>query len=187
MNVNTSLPTVTSFVELKQIAESAEAKLSFWGPRDVYVQGYDGILSIDDLAERTMKMLKLRKYAFSEEERAHGKILVGHINRIYREYDVQFSASDVFTKSISLFLQFISMITKCGDVRDQWEGDIKRGFYSGQMNVFSSYSRTQFQNSFGFPPEEAERRGYLPVERHLPVDIVSDEPLEWPAPRRRGD
>lgn len=186
MSINTVLSTAISFVELKQIAEIAKSNLSFWGSRNVCVLGYEGTLSIDDLAERTMEILKQRQYEFSKEERADGSVLVRHINRIYREYDAQFCASSPLTKILSLFTQFISIVIKCADVRRQWEGDIKRGFYSGETNVFALYSRTQFQDSFGFQPEEAEGRGYLPLTKHSPVDIVSDEPREWLAPQRRG-
>jgi len=88
MNINTVLPTITSFSALLPITEQAEVKISFWGCRSVHINGYEGSLSVDALAERVFGILRERSN-FSDIEIADGKVLETRITRLFdQEWEV---------------------------------------------------------------------------------------------------
>lgn len=140
MKINTVLPTISSFSDLRPIVEQAEVKISFWGCRSVHVNGYEGSLSIDDLPERVFEIIRTRS-DFSRNELSDGRVLEARITRLYDEETevikqshfltiglvvitgIACGAVDVFSKSLSYF--FYGTFTY--STRYSWDGEIGIG------------------------------------------------------------
>ncbi len=179
MNIQIALNTVNSFAELKSISQQAKSNLSFWGSREVSATGYEGTIPLDALAERVIQLLHQKQYEFNENERAVGLALVWQINRIYDEHDLQYDQSGILTKLLTNWNAFVLTLIKWSDIRNKWEGDIKWRY--GERSSFAFYTKLQFQNRFGFPPEEANQRGY-----YAEMLSMKTKPTRWAAPVSRN-
>ena len=89
MYIKRLLDQTASIAELNQIAQKAEAKISFWGARYVSFTNsqYEGTLHIDAMAARVIQLAKERGFAFTTEEREIGRLLEKRILQIYKDND----------------------------------------------------------------------------------------------------
>ena len=97
MNIEKSLSQAQTFAELLPIAQRAHAEVSFLGARYVHVNGYEGSLSLDALAERVEELVD-ENFEFDESERACGKEIASLIDRIYLNSDRALKDSFILTK-----------------------------------------------------------------------------------------
>ena len=179
MEIQTSLARASSFSELLQIAEHAEPHLSFWGSEFLSVSGYEGTLSINALAARTLELLNQLNYEFSEVERENGMRLASKIDDIYCNRDELPKNSHCITKIMRLFrviLSFEWIFYDDTHPRTRWHGDLwLYGLGRMQNDDFEYYTHPQFQQKFGLSPEEAVNR-QIDLER-------KDNPQRWKPPR----
>jgi len=161
INIKNAIYNANTFTELCQIAENAEPKLSFWGGRYVEVKGYDGYLDIDDLAARTMQLIKDNPH-FEEEERPAGRNLAKRVDYIYDESIAQVkSTCNLFTKILAFFrsLDFSGLCPltpRCLTTETywQWRGEDICYFEESTERYFNQfdnlYTSVQFEKTFGF-------------------------------------
>ena len=180
MEIQTALSRASSFSELLQIADLAEPHLSFWGTEFVSVSGYEGTLSIHELAARTLELLQQLNYEFSEEEREQGTRLASRVDNIY--YNADDLQKDILciTKImyiIKTIFSFEWLFYSGSYTRTQWHGEAWV-YRLGPMvynDDFEYYTRSQFQQKFGLSPEEAASRR---------IDLKrNDDPPRWRPPR----
>ena len=101
MHIKEALNTAGSITALHQLAQLAEPKLSFLGGQYVVATGYEGWLTIDEIAARSMTVIS-QNLNFSEEERPHGRGLANRVNYIYDRGAEQISHANLFTKILAI-------------------------------------------------------------------------------------
>ena len=130
-NINDVLPIIRSFAALRPIAEKAEAKLSFWGYRDVEVSKSDGSLFEGSLSLNALPALFIQMAEqssnFNEQDGRVGKCIEKHINRIYKKSDALISERNYFTQFLAYARDFFSGLYECCTGADstqiRWEGE----------------------------------------------------------------
>lgn len=157
MNIKMAVSRACSFSELMTIAEHAEARFSFWGTRYVCSTGYEGTLSIDAFAARTLELVKQFNYEFSLTEHASGRRLAKKIDVLYDKNDEQVSQAACFSRILHVLRVlpcaiFYYLIYGDRGIGWQWRGQ------HHSNTIFEYYTRAQFQDAFGMSPEEATRR-----------------------------
>ncbi|PIS00848.1 MAG: hypothetical protein COT84_05200 [Chlamydiae bacterium CG10_big_fil_rev_8_21_14_0_10_35_9] len=99
MKIQQTLYSIKTFRELAPIAEKASAHLSLLGDRYVTVEGYEGFLSLDDLADK-VKELVMRKVPWTEENRQLGTQISDHVMHVYSQIFLKIKSSNVITKGL---------------------------------------------------------------------------------------
>jgi hypothetical protein len=147
MKIEGFFKTVQSYEKLCEIAEKSVPKISFWGAEYLVVEGYDGYLGIDAIVNRLFEIIK-KNYEFNETERFFGKRISSRMNCIYEKSDEIYKTCNIFTR----ILVFIRGLFGPDFTRRAWD------LYD-EKSVFEYYTKAQFTNVFGYPPEEANERG----------------------------
>jgi hypothetical protein len=149
MNINDRLSAANSFKDLFDIAAKSTPQISFFGSKSISVNGYTGVLNLDDLAASTMKTIE-KNFNFTEEERAIGEVLAKRIDKIYEESDELVKMSNIFTRIIHAFRKFINDLCDCGyNTRFYWDCE---------RSNFKFYTKEQYQNVFNKLPKSEPHR-----------------------------
>lgn len=85
MNLEYTLFTKESFVDLEPIIENIREGISFWGTRYVYIQGEKETFPIDILTKRISELMKQHNFEYSDAERTAGKKISAKIDQIYED------------------------------------------------------------------------------------------------------
>lgn len=103
--IQTALVNVSSFVELAILVKNAKENVSFFGHRYIYIDGYEGTLSIDALALRVMTLVR-QNINFNQDDQdiLNGQI-IPQISKIYQQNDNRWKNPLTFTMR---------------GIRDQW-------------------------------------------------------------------
>lgn len=156
-----------SIEDLYRLSEKANTKVTWWGKRYVYVEGYKGKLKIDALNIR-LKELVIKNFEFNEVEREMGKKISAKISYIYERNDELVKNSNCLKKIIVKILDFLTNLKNCGyGPRFYWE--------EVQDDYFNYYTLKQFQNVFNrlpLPKEEPERSYGYPDRWTAPTQTV---------------
>ena len=148
MDIQKTLSETRTMAEFLPIVRNASAEFSFWGARYVSVEGYDGSLSVDALAERIEELVD-KNYEFDETERACGKEITSLIDRIYVDSDKAHKHACFLSKLFYIIRQVLANIFyyKCNPpmTRYLWE-------YCSENKLFEYYTRQQYINVFKIPP-----------------------------------
>ena len=161
INIRDAIRDANSFTQLSQIAEKAEPKLSFWGCRYIEVDGYGGYLGIDDLAARTMQLLKENRH-FEEDQRPAGRLLSERVDYIYDESWAQvWGTWNLIAKILAIlrsldFSGLCPLQSRCLTTETywQWRGADESHFGESSHRYFKQfdnwYTSVQFERTFGF-------------------------------------
>ncbi len=99
MNIKDALESINSFSELLPIIQQASAKLSCWSGRYVEINGYEGALAIDQLAEKVDALFD-PKAPFDKSENQCRREVIPLIIQIYKESDKLYEDSGFVTKVV---------------------------------------------------------------------------------------
>lgn len=184
MNLEAIVSRTDSLLELGQIADKAEPKLSFWGARYLCVQGYQDTLHIDSLADRVIELHRKKQCEYTKAEREVGRILSQKINHLYDLHYTQLWQANYLTRILVILRDIPSCVYCCFIKQDRltsvnWYGV---DYTNGMTNVFSMYTRSQFKEEFGFYPEESEQNG---CHRSAPDNLGLGIPIMWDPPHRK--
>ena len=144
--------------------KEAEAKLSCLGGRYIQVTGYSGTSGVDALASRVIELVREKKFEFSEEERAIGKIIATRITQLYDASDMQVQNSNCLTRLLRFLRELPDYILgqcsfypiTCSRTRWDWkekETECESGAYK---HAFSYYTVHQYEVRFGHQPARLE-------------------------------
>lgn len=162
-----------SFVDIIPLVEQAEVKLSFWGTRYVNLPQLNSTLPIDAIAARVIEMIDQNPH-FDEDERAHGRRIAPLIDRIYQISEQQVAQCNCFTKFLLLLrnLHNIFYVNRnaltCSRTLYAWRDFEAFGAGPSCRQIFSYYTREQYQRVFHHFPEEARQHGYVTNRDHDP-------------------
>lgn len=179
MYINEALSQIDSFSEMEPIAQKAQAKLSFWGTRYLYVEGYEGTLDIDAIGARVIEILHRIRCEFTEAERKPGDRLEIKIIQLYDMSFQQIKDANYFTKVLAviqyIFWGAVELIFKGETTFSQFDVDIN---FTDALH-FAYYTHNQFLEKYGICPEEAKKKGY---DVSLKRGSYGWKPALWSAP-----
>lgn len=136
-----SLNFCTQLVEIKNLIESAHAKITFWGGRVIEVNGFTGSVSLDSIAEKILKAGHQRCQAdnLTTPERIAGIDIVKKLNTFYQGTDNQVKNANLITKIINWIreFRFVPYYTT------------RFNFDENAKNYFRAYSEIKFLQEFG--------------------------------------
>ncbi len=184
MQVENALATTNSYKDILTIAEKADAQLSFWGSRYVIVEGYEGALDIDALAEKTIGIIREKNHVLENNERDELRQVTKFINRLYTDSDAQVDRSNcitwIFCKLRKYFAGIWNYTKERGfgggwPVRSDWMSEITYG-YNRRCDF---YTEDQFKTDFGCTPQEAKQRGFVVQFDQIGSLLLWKPPREW--------
>lgn len=145
ISLDSAISNARSFLELAPLVRLMQEEISFLGWRYIYLPGYEGRLAIDSLSERVLEVAHAT-LGFGVEERAVGREIKGHVNRLYRESDQRLDGKNFITFVLCSLREFFDkhiMHNGLG-ARHMWRA-LKR-------IAFDQYTREQYEQVFGRAP-----------------------------------
>lgn len=155
-NIQQEIKSINSFNDLLPIAQKAEARITFFGTRHIFVDGYNGTLNTDDLVRRVDKIM-VQKPQW-ETVRHIGKLVANEINRIYSEDDQNIKNCGRITRFF-IILRNLPEFILGGEIshsgkRAYWENSMEHIFdhpdldYRGSFSPGKKYGYLNFKDSF---------------------------------------
>jgi hypothetical protein len=134
---NISLSSITSFKELNDLIQEADAYISIFGGRFVTIPGKVGSLYINEIVDKVTNLVE-RNFEFSEKDRDIGRLIVSKIDFFYQKTDQHQNKRNIITRMLSI-------VRECLDyIKNDWE--------ICENEIFEFYTRSQFESVFGRPP-----------------------------------
>ena len=150
-----------SLREVLEVAKKVTPQLSFFGSQYLSIDQSNQILPLDALAAQVMDIVE-QNPQFSEEERIVGKEVASLIDRIYELNIKNVEQSNCITQILwclrenlySLLCLRPRFYLHCSRMRWAW-GECERIILvTGYRQIFRYYTREQYINVFGHPPEK---------------------------------
>jgi|GEM_PF-2710987 len=133
----------------KILLANAHATLSCWGGRLVTVDGYEGSISVDELARKILCAASFRCTAddLTIQERVTGMEITNKLRHFYAVTDEAIANANWFTRLINKIREFIPSTTRFDiDVKGSW------------LEIyFQGYSKAKFIQEFG---GEKDKQGF---------------------------
>lgn len=166
---------INPFTNLRNIAMSAEPRVSFWGKRYMILNGSENVkLSIDYLTKQAFDLIRNYPH-FSESERVPARELATRIDFMYDESDRLVNQSNwityLFARIRDLFERLTTFKTPpygvpsshCSVARWHWRDcESKYDGESIRQIFYVFYTQPQYEAAFGSHPPEFD------VEIHRP-------------------
>jgi hypothetical protein len=151
-NANT-VPEILDVLEHGSVSDrpsDAKIYISFFGYRQVTVEGYEGSVNLAAIISRVLTVSEQMNYAFSDEERIMGERIVQIIERLYEDSDKQKEDGKLWwiTKiiiAISYWIENCNPFPSSIGIYANW-------FDYGRENLFELYGREQYMAKVGKEP-----------------------------------
>ena len=144
MKVNDYINTLNFSNELigvNQILSNAQSNITFWGKRIVTVAGYEGSISLDELARKVLRAGGQRSDSddLTTQERVAGIEIMNKLRNFYQVSDTKIAQKNCFTRLLQKIREFTFFpYTPRFHTED------------GLMeNYFRGYSESKFAQEFG--------------------------------------
>lgn len=128
-------------VGLNQILSNAQSNVTFWGKRVVTVAGYEGSISLDELARKVLGAGEQRSDSddLTTQERVAGIEIMNKLRNFYKVSDTKIAQRNCFTRLLNAIREFtLFPYTPRFHTED------------GLMeNYFRGYSESKFTQEFG--------------------------------------
>ena len=95
-------------VEVDQLLLNAKPSVSFWGQREVAIDGYEGSISVDELSRKILDVGEKRCKAddLTNRERVSGIEITKKMRNFYQITDDQISQRNWFTRLLNAVREF---------------------------------------------------------------------------------
>ena len=119
---------------IRDILNTAETEVTFWGARVINLAGNRGSVSLDTIASKVAKMARHMGdcYELERNDRLIGLEIVRKIKHLYQATDAQISRANFLTRFFVNFIEWISFNTGRSQIED------------GAELMFRGYSRESF-------------------------------------------
>lgn len=123
------------------VSKDVHVKKTFWGGREITVKGYNGTVSLENIAYKLLKAANHRREDdnLSPKERIVGIEITRKLTSFYRITDTQIKNSNFLTKLLNWIRNFA--ICDCSTIRWHIENITE--------DTFRSYSKSRFLKTFG--------------------------------------
>ncbi len=148
----------TQLDEVNKLLDKAQTKITFWGLRVVSVQGNEGYVPLDYIAEKILKASPANPDALTPEERIAGIEFIKKIKTFYRITDAEIKKSNLFSRLLNLVREFT------------FSNYATRFYIKGHLS-FQKYSVAKHIEEFGHDPR------FDPNDKTPVTFIVSEEKI----------
>jgi hypothetical protein len=161
-NAISSANTIPGILEIldhgtsSQNPSPAKIYISFWGHRQVTVDGYEGSVNLAWIIYRVLNVSRQMNYAFTDEDRRMGERIVKIIDDLYEDSYAQEAAGKLWwvTKIILAISNWVADLNPFLSSRAYivW-------FVYNDKDLFELYGREQYIAKFGKEPDEKDSSG----------------------------
>ncbi len=179
MSTQILLNNARSFADIVPIVEQAEARLSFWGTRYVYLPIRNETLPIDAIAAKVIQLIRQNPDSV-EDQRAVGRRIASLVDRIYQTSDQQVAQSNCLTWLFVFLRNLPNLLDRSGVLTSSWTSyawrDCEHYTLIGYRQRFDYYTREQYLRNFHHYPEEIPENDWFPT-------CDQERPPRWRAPQ----
>lgn len=148
LKIENIINSATSLAPISEIVEKANPEISWLGSCYISANGYQGTIAINALVFRVIEMVEKNPH-FSEQERAYGKKIAKHFDRICEQSDFQIKHVNCFTWILIAIRSVFERTCFYG------YNPVFEWMEKGEHELFDLYTAKQYVNVFGvMPPEE---------------------------------
>lgn len=129
---------------MQRILAGATGGINFWGTRVVYLEGHKGSISLKNLKEHVVQLIKSNP-EYTETDRTHGRVITTCLDERDSEADEAFKKMNWLKKLITKIVGLFRF--RCANGGNDW--DITWRY------TFDKYTESQFKIKTGKTPKEA--------------------------------